>query len=501
MMKQKILPDPYGALAAREAKTDNLTWAFLSNLSIPLCVDLDGTLTRTDLLLESFLVLIKKNPLYVFMCIVWLFHGKAYLKDQIAERTAIDVSILPYNATLIDYLRTERSKGRMLYLCTATNQRFAEQIAAHFGFFSGVLASCASHNLSGSKKAQTLADKFGERGFDYCGNELVDVPVWQRARQAIVVGKKHIAKAAMRVNKTIIFFEEKRPLVRLALKEMRVYQWVKNFLIFVPLLASHRFLDTSQIVMAAVAFLSFSLCASSVYLLNDMLDLDADRRHARKCKRPLASGQLPLSAGIFLIGALLVGAAGLAAMLPKTFMLVLAGYFALTVIYSFKLKRVILIDVFALASLYTIRIVAGAAAGSIHLSFWLILFSVLIFLSLAMVKRYAELDAVLREGNSAAAGRGYIAQDIEILRSLGTAAGYLAVLVLALYLNSPEVNTLYRHPKALWVMFVLLLYWISRMWMFAFRGQMNDDPIVFAIKDRMSFAVIAMCVASVILAV
>jgi 4-hydroxybenzoate polyprenyltransferase len=282
---------------------------------------------------------------------------------------------------------------------------------------------------------------------------------------------------------------------------MRVYQWVKNLLIFVPLLASHRFMNVDTLIAAGISFLSFSFCASSVYLLNDMLDLDSDRRHTRKRKRPFASGELPLAFGVVLMFALLVGAAGLALMLPQSFQLVLACYVVITLAYSFRLKRVMLVDVFVLAGLYTTRIVAGGAAVGVILSDWLIMFSVMIFLSLAMVKRYTELDKMARDGKASAAGRGYLTDDMSIVRSFGTAAGYVAVLVLALYMNSKDVAVLYSHPHRLWILFCLLLYWISRMWMVAFRGQMNDDPIVFAIKNRSSLFVIALCVLTVLAAI
>ncbi|HZZ11986.1 MAG TPA: UbiA family prenyltransferase [Paraburkholderia sp.] len=480
-------------------RSDNLQNADGAN--IPLCVDLDHTFTDTDLLIESFLVLVKKNPLYIFLCFYWLFKSKAWLKTQIASRVAMDVSVLPYNAALLTYLREERERGRSLYLCTAANWSLAQKIADHFGIFSGVMASNDDNNLSGKNKAAALVGQFGAGNFDYCGDAMTDVPVWTQSRRAIVVGSKRVAAAAAKVNNSIVFFEKKAALAKLIIKEMRVYQWVKNLLIFVPLLASHRFTDATSLISAGIAFASFSLCASSVYLLNDLLDLDADRRHARKRNRPFASGQLPVSFGIGLSFALMIGSAALAVLLPVRFAMVLGSYFAATLAYSFFLKRHILIDVFTLAGLYTARIVAGGAADDIILSYWLVLFSGLLFLSLAMVKRYTELDALVRNGKQAAAGRGYLTQDIMILCAFGTASAYAAVLVLALYMNSPEISTLYSHKPALWVLFGLLLYWISRVWMLAFRGQMNDDPIVFAVKDRTSLMVISLCVLSVVLAI
>lgn len=469
---------------------------------VPLCVDLDRTFTHTDLLIESFLMLIKRNPLYVFSCFFWLLKGKAYLKSQIASRVSMDVSMLPYNAALLDYLRREKSQGRDLYLCTAAHWSLAQKVADHSGgLFCGVLASSDAVNLSGAGKAAALVEKFGVNGFDYCGDAKADLPVWTHARRAIVVGHKRMAAAAAKVNDSIVFLETGGARLRLIAKEMRVYQWVKNLLIFVPLLASHRFTDVNSIVAAMIGFASFSFCASAVYVLNDLLDLDADRRHARKRNRPFASGQLPAQLGIGLSLALLVASAGLAVWLPPKFALVLGGYFIATLAYSFVLKRQILIDVFTLAALYTVRIVAGGAADDIPLSYWLVLFSGLLFLSLAMVKRYTELDSLVRSGKTEAAGRGYLTQDVMILCAFGTASAYAAVLVLALYMNSPEIKTLYQHEQPLWVLFGLLLYWISRVWMLAFRGQMNDDPIVFAIKDRVSLIVICLCVVSVMMAI
>ena len=468
---------------------------------IPLCVDLDGTLTRTDFLLESLLVLFKQSPWSIVLCIGWAMRGKAYLKEQIARRVTIDVGVLPYNTQFVDYLRDERQAGRPLWLCTASNHRFADQVANHFGLFDGVLASDAEHNLLGGNKAKALVERFGDHGFDYCGDALADLPVWRQARRAIVVGDQHLAAAARKVNEAIIFFENKRRYLPLALKAMRVHQWVKNVLIFLPLLSAHRFTALDAVLATGIAFASFSLCASSVYLLNDMLDLDADRRHERKRGRPFAAGSLPLSFGIVLTVLLLVSSAALATLLPWRFGVVLAAYFATTVAYSFSLKRLALIDVFTLACLYTVRVVAGGAAADIFLSYWLILFCVPVFLSLAMVKRYVELDGILRAGKMKAAGRGYITQDLSILRSFGTSSAYMAVLVLALYLNSPDIWALYHHPKALWAVFALTLYWVSRVWMFAFRGQMHDDPIVFAFKDPVSVGVIGLCGAFMMVAI
>lgn len=469
--------------------------------SVPLCIDLDGTLIKTDLLLESFLALIKINPLYVFSCCWWLLRGKACLKAEIAKRIKLDAGLLPYNEAVIALLLEERTQGRKLYLCTAADQRLARDVASHLACFDGVFASNGSINLSSHNKAQLLKQEFGERGFDYCANAVADLAVWRVARNALVVGGSRIARAAAKVNPNVRVFEHQSFSLKKVFKAMRVYQWVKNVLIFVPLLTSHQFVELAAVVPALIAFASFSLCASSVYLLNDMLDLDADRRHERKRNRPFAAGDLALSTGILLTTALLAASIALALLLPLKFMLVLACYYVLTLAYSFVLKKMMLVDVFALAGLYTSRVMAGGVAGVISLSSWLIMFSITIFLSLAFVKRYTELDEKQRSGQTTAAGRGYFTDDLSILRSFGTSSGYLAVIILAIYLNSPDSVMLYSHRSALWGVFAVLLFWVSWMWMSAFQGRMHDDPIVFALKDRTSLVAIASIVVCMLIAI
>lgn len=470
---------------------------------IPLCVDLDGTLLKTDLLLESFLALAKRNPIHVFNCFWWMLHGKARLKAEIARRVNLDMSLLPYNLAVRAFLEGEMRKGRQLYLCTAADRHLANKVAGHLGLFQEVLASDGHNNLSGARKAELLREKFRESGFDYCGNSHADIPIWKYAQQAIIVGPKasRIARAAAAVNRNTIHFEHDGFSIVHALKAMRVYQWVKNTLIFVPLLTSHLFTQIDYIWPSAVAFLSFSLCASSAYLLNDMLDLEADRRHARKRERPFASGRLPLAAGLWLTSGLLAAGLGMALLLPFKFMLVLASYYALTLAYSFALKKMLLVDVFALATLYTSRIVAGGAATGIPLSSWLILFSITLFLSLAFIKRYSELSSKLEDGEQSAAGRGYLTKDLNILSTFGTSSGYIAVIIMAIYLNDPHTRLMYSHRSGLWGVFALMMFWVSWMWMNAYQGKMTDDPIVFALKNRISLVAIGLIVLCTIISI
>ncbi len=468
----------------------------------PLCVDLDGTLIRSDLLLESVLLLIKRNPLYVFVLPLWLLRGKAVLKAEVAARVEIDPAALPYNAEVLEWLRSERASGRSLWLCTAANERLAGRVAESLGIFAGVIASDGNTNLAGGNKADRLVDRFGERGFDYAGNEHRDLAIWRRARGAIVAnGGASLERKVARQTPVLRTFPSRVKFARAAFRALRPHQWAKNVLVFVPLLAAHRASDAAAIIAALLAFIAFCACASSVYVLNDLLDLEADRAHPRKSKRPFAAGDLSILTGLAFAPALLAIAIVIAAFLPQKFQLVLATYYFLTLAYSVVLKGRVLIDALALAGLYTLRIVAGAAAVAVPLSFWLLLFSVFLFLSLAFVKRFAELDALRRQQRLRAAGRGYHVEDLPILQSLGTAAGYLSVLVLALYINSPEVQDLYRRPKAIWFLCVLMLFWVSRVWMKAQRGSMHDDPVVFALKDKGSLLIGALAAIAVAAAI
>lgn len=467
----------------------------------PLAVDLDGTLIHSDLLLESFLLLIKRNPLYLLMLPWWLLKGKAALKREIAQRVSVNPAALPYNAPFVAWLREQKAAGRSLWLCTASDRSLAQPVADHLGLFDGVLASDGAVNLSGSRKAQALSQRFGAKGFDYCGNARVDVAVWRKSGAAVVVSNQAaLVAAAQQVAPVAAQFEGARGGVRVWLKALRVHQWAKNGLVLVPMLAAHQMDNMAVLGQALLGLIAFSLCASSVYLLNDMLDLESDRQHHSKCNRPFAAGRLSLLWGMAMAPALLVAALLLSLCLPERFMAVLLMYYAATLAYSFSLKRMVMVDVLALAGLYTIRLVAGAAATGIELSFWLLIFSIFIFLSLAIVKRYAELHAMREQGKLSAKGRGYEVDDMSLLQSLGAASGYLSILVLGLYINTPDKAMLYSHPKYMWLLVPIMLYWISRVWMLTHRGKMHDDPLVYALKDPASLLTGAAAAAVLVMA-
>jgi len=460
--------------------------------SVPLCVDLDGTLLRTDILWESVLLLIKKSLLSVVLLPVWLFRGKAYLKRRIAEHVNVDVRSLPYREELLEYLRKQEKAGRKLILVTASDTLPAADVAAHLGVFDTVLASDGNTNLSGRKKADRLRRLFGDKGYVYAGNSKKDVEVWQYSKFAIVVSSsKHLLDAVRKVADIEWTLEDRVSSKRaLIWRALRPHQWLKNILVFVPLLTSHQLQNVTLLLQEALAFVAFSLCASSIYIFNDLMDLDADRSHQKKRHRPFASGDLSIPAGVFLLSALLLMAGWVALGFSSLFQLVLATYYVLAVIYTLVLKSRMLVDVFALAAFYTLRIFLGGVAVGVAVSRWLLGLSIFFFLSLALIKRCSELLEVSKQGRLVAKGRNYTHADMSLMVIQGIASGYVASLILVLYVNSPEVSRLYSNPDMLWFLSPLLLYWISRIWMITHRGEMHDDPVEFVMSDRISYAVL-----------
>jgi len=462
-------------------------------VSIPLVIDLDGTLIHSDLLLESGLSFLKRHPLRILSPARWLAGGKSVLKSRLAQYAPLDVSVLPYNKAVLDLIDREKSQGREIVLATASHRSYAEQISEHLGIFNRVMATDEAINLSAHRKRDALVREFGEGGFDYAGNSTDDLPVWKAARYAYVVNSNGRITRQAKLNGNVE--EELKPdssnLLRVWMKALRLHQWAKNALIFIPLLASHRLLEIDLLADGLVAFVLFGLCASSVYILNDLLDLEDDRHHATKRRRPFASGALSIKSGLVAFPLLLITAfAGAMVALPWKFTLALGCYYILTVAYSFWLKRRMTIDVIVLAMLYTSRIIAGTFAFGVKLTFWMLAFSMFIFLSLALVKRYAELrDARVKGKESKTRGRGYFPDDLEMISSLGAASGYLSVMVLALYIQDASTAAMYHYPQLIWLACPLLLFWITRIWMLTHRGAMHDDPVVFAIKDRTSLII------------
>jgi 4-hydroxybenzoate polyprenyltransferase/phosphoserine phosphatase len=457
--------------------------------SLPLIIDLDGTLIHTDMLHESALRTLRDKPFEVLRIPFLLARGKAVLKRRLAQHGDFDVASLPYNTDLLAWLKQERSDGRSLILCTASDRSIANAIAEHLGVFDEVMASDGVINLAGKNKAAALVERFGQAGYDYAGNSQADLPVWRSARRAVVVNAPaDLARRAADCCEVERSFAAPSAGFTAWRRVLRVHQWLKNLLLFVPLFAAHQFADPLNWMPLLLAFIAFSLCASSVYIANDLLDLESDRQHPRKRNRPFASGQVQAWQGVLCAPLLLLASAGVAWHVGGSFFGWLAGYFLLTCVYSWLLKRLMLVDCVTLALLYTLRIIAGAAALSMPLSFWLLAFSVFLFLSLAFVKRYAELQVQILHGKKKAHGRGYYTTDAPLIQMLGICSGYAALVVLALYLNSDAVLVLYRSPEVVWGAVPVMLFWVSWMWMQAHRGHMHDDPLVFAVKDKASLS-------------
>ncbi|MDD4915228.1 MAG: UbiA family prenyltransferase [Methylococcales bacterium] len=453
----------------------------------PLVVDLDGTLIRTDMLHESALGVLRDRPLDLLRIPSWLCQGKAVLKQHLAQRTAFSPISLPYNFELLDWLKQQKSQGRKLVLCTASDLSIAVAIANHLGLFDDVIASDGVINLAGNHKAEELVRRFGAAGFDYAGNSTADLAVWKHARRAIVVNAgADLARKAGTLCELERIFPPAMQNIKTWRHVLRVHQWLKNLLLFVPLLASHQLTDPGIWLSVLLAFFSFSLCASTVYIANDLLDLESDRLHPRKRNRPFASGAMPAYVGVLLAPLLLLLSLTLASYVGAAFLSWLILYFVLTCAYSFGIKRMMILDCLTLAMLYTLRIVAGTAAAGLTHSFWLLAFSVFLFLSLAFVKRYAELEIRHLDGREKLHGRGYYTSDAPLIQTLGVTSGYVAVLVLALYLNSDAILKLYRTPEYVWGAVPVTLFWISWIWMQAHRGNMHDDPLIFAVKDKAS---------------
>ncbi len=455
--------------------------------SIPLVVDLDGTLLRTDTLYESLLGLLRSSPRDLLHLPAWLARGKAYFKQQVARSAKLNLDTLPLNEEVLTWLRDQKANGRHLVLATGADASIAEQVAHRVGLFDEVLSSNGTINLTGSNKATVLQERFGEKGFDYAGNSRKDLTVWRHARHAIVVNaRSSIAKRADEVCNVELTFAAPSRGPRTWLRMLRVHQWLKNLLLFTPIAAAHQLIDPTKLLQVSTAFFAFSISASAVYLANDLLDLENDRRHPRKQRRAFASGQMPSWVGALLTPVLLIVGVGLAGVVGMTFLQWLLVYLAITSAYSFGLKRLAIIDALLLALLYTLRVIAGAAASDTPLSFWLLAFSIFLFLSLAFVKRYAELQIQLLEGSEKAHGRGYSTSDAPIVQLLGVSSGFAAVLILALYLDSTTVQDLYRSPQMVWGAVPVMLYWVSWIWLKAHRGEMHDDPLVFAMREPAS---------------
>ncbi|WP_066269315.1 UbiA family prenyltransferase [Hydrogenophaga palleronii] len=462
----------------------------------PLYVDLDGTLTPSDTLHESAMLFVRRNPLNLLRMLAWLPLGKARFKQRLADAVRPAPEHLPYHEPFLQYLRDEHARGRPLVLASAADARIVRDVASHLAIFDDSLGSNAPGeadgvNLSrGNKRAaiDAHAKAHGHDHWAYAGNSRDDLEVWSGSAEAVAVNTPAgVLDTLQRTHPQARVFEREPLSLKTVLRAIRLRQWSKNGLLFVPLLAAHS-LNPQLWGAVLMAFVAFGLCASATYLVNDLLDLPNDRTHRIKRHRPLASGAIGIPAAVALGTVMLVLAFVIAVAVSPGFAWMLLAYTATTLAYSIYLKRLALIDVLVLSSLYTLRIGAGAVASGVDLSNWLLAISIFLFLSLALVKRCAELEELEDDNAVLAPGRGYQARDLASLRAMGMASGFLAVLVLALYIDSQNSQKLYAHPDWLWAAAPVLLLWVMRIWLKTGRRELHgEDPLQFALKDPFSW--------------
>lgn len=465
----------------------------------PLCVDLDGTLVKSDTLIDSLLVLTRTHPAFLFALPLQLFHGKAAFKAYIGRHISLDVAHLPYNRKLLQFLHEESARGRAIYLATGADERLARRVAEHLGIFAGVLASDGAVNLTGNAKLDHLRGELNDAAYDYVGNDVPDLPLLAQASETMLANPSLLLRLKLKrtgIRPARTFAERTRPLWSV-FRAIRPHQWAKNLLVFLPLLLGH-VIDLKRLLAALLAFCCFSLTASSAYVINDLLDVEADRHHPKKRLRPFASGDLPALTGAVIAALLMVLALFGSRFLPAAFLGWLLLYFFSTLAYSWALKRIAVVDVLVLSGLYTLRLLAGSAATHSIISHWLAGFAVFLFFSLAMAKRFAELQNLRASGLSPMNARGYLIADADQLRAFGTASAFAAVVIFAIYISGTDVTMLYHRPEVLWLIAPLMILWLCRVWLLASRGELNEDPLVFALTDRMSL-LIGIAVSAIVL--
>lgn len=451
--------------------------------SVPLVVDLDGTLTPTDTLVESVFSLLKKNPVNILLLFFWLFTGRAGFKRRVASASNFSIKTIPWREDFLGWLRKQHEDGRILVLATAAHQTIAQDAARHLGIFEQVISTDGRENLKGTAKLQEIHKQVGAR-FSYAGDSSADLPIWRAAETAVLVGASRAVRREVHDNaKVEIEFQNRKAGFAVWLRALRVHQWLKNLLLFVPVLAAFAFNDVSKITAVLIAFVSFSFAASATYIFNDLWDLESDRKHPRKRFRPFASASLPILHGVAVAGVLLLASLILACLVSYAFAGMVAGYIVLTTLYSWTLKRYVLIDVLMLAILYTFRVLAGSVATQVPITQWLLAFSIFMFFGLALIKRCAELKSLQMAQKKSTEGRDYQVEDLAVLWPLGIAASLCSVVVFGLYVGAPQTVSTYANADLLWLVGIGLLYWNARLWIKTGRGEMHDDPIVFAARD------------------
>lgn len=471
-----------------------------SNSSLPICVDLDGTLAKNDPLVEAAISACRKHWTNFIRLPVLFLSGRAALQIRLAKIYAPNPETFPYDEELIAFLKKEREEGRRIVLVTACDRSIADQISRHLGIFDHVIASDGSAPLIGEARARVLTGRFGERGFVYAGNRKRDLPVWKKAKAAVLVNASGEVLSAVSTAAPIEReFRNRKPEVVEIFRALRPYQWVKNLLVFIPLIAGHRFHEKAALLPTFIAFLAFCSAASGTYLINDFFDMEADRLHPQKRHRPFASGDLPLRYGLF--GPLLiVGALGIGLAVSRGVLLTLFAYIGLSLLYTIRIKKIPLVDVFCLAALYILRIISGGVSSGSYASVWLLNFSGFLFLSLGFLKRYTEFSQSEANQTSEMNHRGYTNPDVLLLIIMGVGSSFISSMVLGLYINSTQAYSAYHTPVLLWGIIPLILLWQCRMWLAAIRGVMTTDPIIYAARNKLSLLLLVFTILIYILA-
>lgn len=485
-----------GETGAIERRNNNLR-PVLGGLR-PLVVDLDGTLIRSDLLIETAFAELGRRPHSAVGMLLAMRQGKSALKDHLSSPEEFDPALLPYDEVVLQYVREARDAGRPVYLASASHERLVSAVADHLGLFEGWFATTKTTNCSGRVKAEILVEAFGDKQFDYIGNDKADLEVWPHAAKALAIrANGRVGKSLARQSDDFEHLHHDQASWKDWARLMRVHQYAKNALVFVPLITSQVF-ELNALLTVIVAAIAFSLCASSVYILNDLVDIKDDRGHPTKRLRPLASGTIPLADAVLAVPILFGISIAIASAISLPFLGVLLGYYALTTAYSFALKRMLFADVLSLAGLYTIRVVGGGVALGVSTSFYLLAFLVAWFLSLALIKRFVELGARKKARLGDSSSRDYRNDDFFIVGALAAAAGLQAITLFILYGTSQGAVEMYSRPEMLWLVAPVLTFWLGRALVLAQRGEMHDDPVVFALKDRVSIITLALAGAMVV---
>jgi 4-hydroxybenzoate polyprenyltransferase len=457
---------------------------------IPLCVDLDYTLLTTDILAEQIVQFIRKNPLNILKILWFLLFGKHNLKAKLNEEIGISPEALPFRKETLDFLTAEKKKGRKLVLITASLFQIGERVNEYLGIFDEVYGTRNNTNLRGKNKAKFLVETFGEKGFDYLGDSWHDIPIWKKANKSFIVSNLPIL--IRKVAKFKNFGGQIRvPKISLKaiVKQLRAHQWTKNLLVFIPMIMAHSFAQ-EKLTLALIAFFAFCLIASSVYVLNDIFDLQSDRKHPNKMKRPLASSLITINQSIILVSLPLLLGLFLSFSISSQFLLIAILYILINLLYSLYFKGIYLVDIFLLTFFYSIRIYAGGIATQTPVSKWLLAFSVFFFLSLASLKRYAEVVNLNALSTNIRLDRPYTLSNSILTLLIGVASAFASVLVFILYINSDVVVQFYKNPKFLWLLAFALLYWLLFLWNLANKGKMHYDPIIEALTNKISIAII-----------